>query len=78
MESIDFGDLPAMLPPPGHTPNYVDPETMHPIVLGIGITSIVLMVIAVLIRVYTKAVIMKDMRVEECQFSFHHRVQWAC
>jgi len=56
-----------MAPPPGHTPNFDNPESLHPIVLGVGVASIVLMTTALAIRIYTKAVLLKDMRAEECE-----------
>ncbi|KAK0716162.1 hypothetical protein B0H67DRAFT_582515 [Lasiosphaeris hirsuta] len=65
MADADFNELPAMIPPPGHTPNFVDPETLHPAVLSVAIVCMTLMTIAVAIRVYTKAFILREMRVEE-------------
>jgi hypothetical protein len=67
MATFDINMIPAMAPPLGQTSNFDNPETMHPVVLGVAIATIALMVIAVAIRVYTKGVIMRDMKVEECQ-----------
>lgn len=65
MADFDFNELPAMIPPPGHTPNFIDPETLHLAVLGVGIATMTLMTVAVAIRVYTKAFILREMRIEE-------------
>ena len=63
--NFSFADFPAMMPPAGHTPNFVNPETMHPVVVAVAITTMVLMTLAVAIRTYTKAVILRDMHLEE-------------
>ncbi|GAB1313747.1 hypothetical protein MFIFM68171_03957 [Madurella fahalii] len=65
MENFNINDIPAMSPPPGRTSNFNDPETMHPVVLGVAVSTMVLMTMAVMVRVYTKGVILKDMRLEE-------------
>ncbi|KAK3377512.1 hypothetical protein B0H63DRAFT_477333 [Podospora didyma] len=62
---FDINDIPAMQPPPGVIPNFDNPESMHPYVLGVAIGTIAVMVIAISIRVYTKAFIMRDMKWEE-------------
>ncbi|KAK3373130.1 hypothetical protein B0T24DRAFT_250336 [Lasiosphaeria ovina] len=62
---FDINSIPAMQPPPGQTSNFVDPETLHPIVLGVAIATMIVMTAAVTIRVYTKAFVMRDMRFEE-------------
>lgn len=69
MAKFDINDIPAMAPPRGQTSNFENPETLHPVVLGVAIATITLMVMAVAVRVYTKGVIMRDMKVEECQFA---------
>ena len=67
---FDINSIPAMQPPPGVIPNFDNPESMHPYVLGVAIGTIAVMVIAISIRVYTKAFIMRDMKWEEC--TWHH------
>jgi hypothetical protein len=43
---------------------------MHTWTLGVGITCMILMTLAVAVRTYTKALIMRDMKHEDCtQFS---------
>ena len=66
MAGFDINEIPAMVPPLGQTSNFDDPETMHPIVLAVAISTMVLMATAVAIRVYTKGVVVRDMKVEEC------------
>lgn len=69
MAAVNMNEVPAMLPPSGRVSNFDNPETMHPIVLGVAVATMTLMTLAVAIRVFTKGFIMKDMRIEECQFS---------
>ena len=65
MATFSLDNIPAMVPPPGHTPNFDDPENLHSLVFGVGVTSIILMTTALAIRIYTKAVLLKEMRAEE-------------
>jgi hypothetical protein len=62
-----FNDIPAMVPPPGHTPNFENPESMHSTVFGVAVATMILTVTALAIRIYTKAIILKEMRTEECK-----------
>jgi hypothetical protein len=54
-----------MLPPGGEMPNFTDPPSLHRWTLGVGITSMVLMTLAVTVRIYTKAVVVRDVRHED-------------
>jgi hypothetical protein len=67
MSTFDLSSIPAMQPPPGMESNFDNPETMYPIVLGVAIATMTLMTIVVAIRIFTKAFIMRDMRIEECK-----------
>lgn len=58
-------DMPAMMPPEGQIPNFVNPETMHPIVLGVAIGTMVLMVIALVVRIFTKAFLLREVKLED-------------
>ncbi|KAK3686135.1 hypothetical protein B0T22DRAFT_467399 [Podospora appendiculata] len=58
-------DIPAMAPPPGSESNFVDPETMHPVVLGVAIATMTLVVMTVGIRVFVKGFVLRDLRLED-------------
>lgn len=60
-------DTPAMPPPDGLKSNFVDPPDYYALTLGIGTASMVIMVVSVYMRSYTKAIIMKDFRHEDCE-----------
>ena len=70
-DSMDFDIslIPAMPPPRGMASNFGNPESMDAAVLGVAVSTMVLMSIAVGIRIYTKAVILRDMRAEECKMA---------
>ncbi|KAK1750506.1 hypothetical protein QBC47DRAFT_393605 [Echria macrotheca] len=65
MAPLGFDDIPAMQPPAGQVSNFVDPPSLHPIVFGVGLSTMILMVTALGIRIFTKAVLMKAVRAEE-------------
>jgi hypothetical protein len=65
MATFSLDNIPAMVPPPGHLSNFDEPENLHSVVFGVGVTSIILMTTALAIRIYTKAVLLKEMRAEE-------------
>lgn len=49
--------LPAAAPPVGVVPNFADPATRVPVILGISITFFVLAVVCFMIRIYTRIAI---------------------
>lgn len=61
-------DTPAMMPPDGMKSNFVDPPDYYKWTLGVGITSMAIMTMAVFVRTYTKAIILKDVRHEDCKY----------
>ncbi|VUC31888.1 unnamed protein product [Clonostachys rosea] len=65
MTDTSSNDTPAADPPPGVTPNFVNPPSLHSVNVGIGITCLVLMIVVVGVRTYTKAAILRDMRHED-------------
>uniref|UniRef100_A0A8H7NLW4 Rhodopsin domain-containing protein n=1 Tax=Bionectria ochroleuca TaxID=29856 RepID=A0A8H7NLW4_BIOOC len=65
MTDTASNDTPAADPPPGVTPNFVNPPSLHSVNLGVSIACLVLMIVVVGVRTYTKAVILRDMRHED-------------
>lgn len=65
MSTFDLSNFPAMLSPSGDPPNFDNPESLHSVVFAIGVGTIVLMTTALGIRIYTKAILLKEMRVED-------------
>lgn len=63
IESIppaELKSIPAGQPPPGVEPNFADPTTRVPVVLGVGIAFIVLAIVCFSIRIYTKLAMRKQ------------------
>ena len=50
----DFSDIPSLTPPPGVTPNFVDPETNGQLIVSLGTFLLVLTVLFLALRVYAK------------------------
>jgi hypothetical protein len=65
--TMDMLEMPALTPPVGMESEFSHPITLEAVILGIAVATSVLMVIAVSIRTYTKAVLLKEMNIEECQ-----------
>lgn len=60
-------ETPAMVPPNGGTSNFVDPPDYFNWTLSVGVSCMEIMTLFVSMRTYTKAVIMKDMKHEDCE-----------
>lgn len=68
----------------GHIPNYVDPETRVPLLLGVQITFITITVAIVLLRLYTRKFIRQVLTAEDwiaaaslvCQISLVLIIPW--
>jgi len=65
--TFDINDIPAMVPPPGVQPNFDNPETLHDPMLSTAIITTILLVTVVGVRIFTKAYIMRDMKLEDCK-----------
>ncbi|ORX96230.1 hypothetical protein BCR34DRAFT_439694, partial [Clohesyomyces aquaticus] len=55
---------PALYPPHGVEPNFNNPSTFRPQMLGVGISMFVIPTLAVAVRVYTKLVVLKKLALE--------------
>ena len=67
LPTMNLDQLPAAVPPPGVTPNLVNPDTQASTVfVTIGIT-VGLVAPAVIIRIFTKAYIIKTVNLEDCE-----------
>ena len=59
--------IPAGQPPPGIVPNFADPPTLVPVVLGVCIAFMTLAFFCFSIRIYTKLVIAKKWNWADCE-----------
>lgn len=66
MDSVDPNLIPALTPPEGVTPNFVDPETYVYLPLVFSFVCLALATIMLAARLFTRLVIMKKMAWEDC------------
>lgn len=59
---------PAAKPPSGVVPNFVDPTTLNAAVITVVSICLMIGTFAVLIRSYTKLVLIKSIAYEDCKF----------
>lgn len=59
-------NAPALEPPTGVTPNFIDPSNIRKECLGVGITFFIISTLLVFARVYTKLRIVRKFVVEDC------------
>ncbi|KAH7313956.1 hypothetical protein B0I35DRAFT_280268 [Stachybotrys elegans] len=60
-------DTPAVQPPDGLHSNFDNPPSMHELVLGFTIACACITVACIGIRTYTKAVILRAFKHEDCK-----------
>lgn len=63
--SSNLDSIPALEPPTGVTSNFIDPPTLAPAVYGVAIITIILMTAAVAVRIYVKACLIRQTKIEE-------------
>lgn len=57
VDPAHLANYPALLPPDGLIPNFVDPFTRGPVIIIVGSILIALMMVFVVIRIYIKTCI---------------------
>ncbi len=72
---MDFANTPALQPPPGLTPNLVNPSsTFQQALVAVYVTSFILTSIVVPLRLYTKIFIVRSWALEDCEGDFLQRI----
>ena len=62
-------DGPALAPPPGVKPNFVNPDNLaHP---GLAVLQLTIATLVVLMRTYTKLGVLRKMQAEDCEYLLH-------
>lgn len=62
-----FGDFPALIPPPGETSNFKDPYSRGPDVIIASAICLALMLSMVILRFYTKLFIKRIWGLDDCR-----------
>ncbi len=65
MMSEAFLDLPALAPPPGVTPNFIDPPNLRQ--PWLAVVQITLATLAVFMRLFTKKFVVKRVLIDDCE-----------
>jgi hypothetical protein len=69
---VSLSEIPALQPPPGVRPNFIDPESQAPgMMIANGIITAVMLVF-VLLRLYTKAFLTKGLFWEDGEYDEDH------
>lgn len=64
--ALDVDTTPALAPPPGITPNFVNPYSQAALAYRLAIAILAVATLAVMARLFTKLKIMKRMENEDC------------
>ena len=66
-QSAVFLNGPAGIPPKGMTPNFEDPPNHDSLVISTVTVCLVLTTLAIMIRIYTKAFLIRSIKYEDCE-----------
>lgn len=64
---MDLSHTPFLKPPPGVVPEFVDPVSQAPTVIVINVVWITLMLCFVVMRIYTKGRILRNLGWDDCK-----------
>lgn len=67
---IDLSKIPAMTPPAGVIPNFIDPETLAPLAKYIMYITTVLMFLIFCLRVYVRLRVTNSWGADDCERFF--------
>lgn len=63
----DITQIPALKPPPGVTPNFVDPYTRGPLFLALTAVAIGIVYVFVIARIYCKICLQNKLSWDDCE-----------
>lgn len=66
-----LGILPSAPPPPGVVPDFENPQTLVPVILAVESVFTAIALIVFFIRIYTKSVILRSWKWDDCKWSEH-------
>ena len=70
-DAVEIAQMPAATPPPGVTPNLVDPYSNGPVAIAICSILIFMMLVFVSIRLYVKLKIVQKLTPDDCKYSVY-------
>jgi hypothetical protein len=68
MASVAPNTTPALEPPPGVTPNFIGQYTRQISYIGTSAACLSLATIGIVIRIFTKVFILKQVYLEDCEY----------
>ena len=69
---VDLSRIPIRPPPPGVQSNFVDPPSMVPATIAVGIIFIILTTLFVAIRLYANYHAVRKLALDDCSSSLEH------
>lgn len=63
---VPLSEIPALQPPPGITPNFINPPTIAPALIAVNGVFLALMLLAVSIRIYSKGLLLRSLGWDDC------------
>lgn len=63
---VPLSEIPSLQPPPGVTPNFIDPPTIAPALIVVNGVFLALMLVAVSIRIYCKGILLRSLGWDDC------------
>ena len=63
---VPLSQIPTLEPPPGVTPNFVNPHSLATTLIAVNGVFVALMLIALSIRIYTKGMILRSLGWDDC------------
>lgn len=65
--NADLSKIPAMKPPPGVTPNFINPPSIGNTIIVVNVVFLTLMLGFVILRIYTKGVLTRSLGWDDCK-----------
>lgn len=78
VDPAHLANYPALLPPHGLIPNFVDPYTRGPVIIIVDSILIALMMIFVVVRIYIKTCINRKVHWDDCQAPVELQLLTTC
>jgi hypothetical protein len=66
---IDLSQIPALQPPPGVVPNFIDPYTRGPMLIALSAVAIGIMYLFVVARFYCKLTLRHTVTWDDCELT---------
>lgn len=76
--NVDYWQVPSAKPPNGITPNFVDPPSIGHRQTATNIVVLIVMIVVVLLRLYTRIFIVKSVGYDDCTWRVSHTYNVAC